>query len=104
MLEVIDENFVEEVLNSSVPVLVDFWADWCVPCKQMMPVLESVEATRTDIKFVKFQATRDSSIVKTYGVRSVPTLMLFKDGVVSASKTGASTKEQIEKLIGYMTV
>lgn len=99
MLEVNDSNFEAEVLNSPVPVLVDFWADWCVPCKQMMPVIEGIEQTRTDLKFVKFLSNRDSVVVQKYGIRSVPTLMLFSKGSVCATKSGSSTKEQIEKLI-----
>ncbi|HET8687019.1 MAG TPA: thioredoxin family protein, partial [Methanosarcina sp.] len=69
------------------------------PCKQMMPALESLEQERTDVKFVKFQSTRESEIVKKYGIRSVPTLMVFHTGAVIGTKTGSSTKDQIIKLL-----
>ena len=93
-------NFNEQVLQSELPVLVDYWAEWCAPCKAMAPVLNEVaEEYRDRLRVVKVNVEQEPQIARQYGVRSQPTLMLFKNGLVEAQKIGAMSKSQLKAFI-----
>ena len=91
-----DESFDSDVLNSGVPVLVDYWAEWCGPCKVIAPVLEEI-ASEYDgkIKVCKLDIDANEATPPKYGIRGIPTLMLFKNGHVEATKVGALSKSQL---------
>ena len=93
------ENFKSEVLESSKPVLVDFYADWCGPCRMLAPVIEEISAERTDIKVCKINVDNDSELAAAYGVMSIPSLFVFKNGEVTNHALGALPKAQILDLI-----
>lgn len=95
MINVTDENFSKEVLNEGIPVLVDFWADWCAPCKTLAPVLESIASTRDDIKVVKVNVETAKDTVYEYGIRNLPTLIMFNKGEVCAVTQGNIPKQKI---------
>ena len=93
-------NFDVQVLQSDLPVLVDYWAEWCAPYKAMAPVLgEIAEEYRGRLRVVKVNVEQEPQIVRQYGVRSQPTLMLFKHGSVEAQKVGALSKSQLRAFI-----
>lgn len=93
-------TFDQQVLQSALPVLVDYWAEWCAPCKAMAPVLDEVaEEYRDRLRVVKVNVETDPQIARQYGVRSQPTLMLFKNGLVEAQKVGALSKSQLKAFI-----
>ena len=94
--QVSDESFESDVLNSEVPVLVDYWAEWCGPCKVIAPVLEEI-ATEYDgkMKVCKLDIDANEETPPKYGIRGIPTLMLFKNGNVEATKVGALSKSQL---------
>lgn len=97
---VTDTNFAAEVLNSSKPVLVDYWAEWCGPCKMIAPTLdEAAEAFAERLDFAKINIDENQQIPAQFGVRGIPTLMLFKDGEVIATKVGALSKSQLTAFI-----
>ncbi|UJQ93317.1 thioredoxin [Mariluticola halotolerans] len=90
--QVTDADFQQEVLNSSEPVLVDFWAEWCGPCKAIAPVLEELSGELAGkVKIVKLNVDENPNITAQYGVRSIPTMILFKDGEAADMKVGAGT-------------
>ena len=96
VIEVTDEVFDRSVLESKVPVLVDFWAPWCGPCKMIAPVLEEVSEERADqLVVAKLNVDGNSQVAARYGVRSIPSLMLFKDGQLLADHVGALSKTQL---------
>lgn len=96
IIEVTDETFEELVLKSSVPVLVDYWAEWCGPCKMIAPVLDEI-AQDYDGKLIvaKLNIDENDQTPTKYGVRGIPTLMLFKDGNIEGTKVGALAKQQL---------
>lgn len=91
-----DSSFEAEVLGSDVPVLVDYWAEWCGPCKVIAPVLEEI-ASEYDgkMKVCKLDIDENEETPPKYGIRGIPTLMLFKNGAVEATKVGALSKSQL---------
>lgn len=98
--QVTDTSFDEEVLKSSTPVLVDFWAEWCGPCKAIAPALEDLAAEMTGrVQIAKVNIDENPKTPSQYGVRAIPTLMIFKDGQVAATKLGAVTKGQLQQWV-----
>ena len=93
---VTDDSFESEVLNSDVPVLVDYWAEWCGPCKVIAPVLEEIAGEyEGKMKICKLDIDANENTPPKYGIRGIPTLMLFKNGSVEATKVGALSKSQL---------
>ena len=98
-LIVTKESFKQEVLESKIPVLVDFYADWCGPCRMLAPVIDEISAERSDIKVCKINVDNDSELAAAYGVMSIPSLFVFKNGEVSNHALGALPKNQILDLL-----
>ena len=98
--EVGDQNFEAEVLKSPVPVLVDFWAAWCAPCRMLAPVVEAV-AEKDDgrARVVKLNVDENSVTSGKYNIKGIPTLLLFKDGVIKEQIVGNTSKDTISKMI-----
>jgi thioredoxin 1 len=95
-----DGNFEKEVLKSKIPVLIDFWAQWCMPCKAIAPILdEIVKKYHGKLKVAKLNIDEGQDTATKYGIMSIPTLMFFKDGVVCDQVVGALSKEQLIKKI-----
>lgn len=94
--KVTDESFEADVLKSGRPVLVDFWAEWCGPCKQIGPALEEISAELGDrVTVAKINIDENPGVPTRFGVRGIPTLMVFKDGKVASTKVGAMPKSKI---------
>lgn len=98
--KVSDATFADDVLKSKEPVVVDFWAEWCGPCKMIAPALEEIAtALGAKAKIVKINIDENPKTPSQYGVRGIPTLMVFKDGQVAATKVGAAPKGQLQSWI-----
>lgn len=96
IVNISDETFEEEVLKSKIPVFVDFWAPWCGPCKILAPILEEVAIEYINrIKIAKVDVDKNNVTAANYNIRGIPTLILFKDGKVVATKVGAVSKNQL---------
>jgi len=95
-----DASFELDVLKSDIPVVVDFWAEWCGPCKMIAPALEEIAtALGSKVKIVKINIDENNQTPSKYGVRGIPTLMVFKGGAVAATKVGAAPKGQLQSWI-----
>ena len=91
----------QEVINSEKPVLVDFWAEWCGPCHAVAPVLDRIAEERADeLKLVKLNIDEEQDIAQRYGIASIPTMVLFKDGEPAAAAIGAQPKGSLERSLG----
>jgi thioredoxin 1 len=98
--EVGDQNFETEVLNSAVPVLVDFWAAWCAPCRMLAPAVEAIaEKYEGKAKVLKLNVDENMATAGKYNIRGIPTLLLFKDGMIKEQIVGNTTKDTISKMI-----
>ncbi|SEF68350.1 thioredoxin TrxA [Nitrosomonas ureae] len=97
---VTDENFETEVLQSAAPVLVDYWAEWCGPCKMIAPILDEIASEYGErLKVAKLNIDENQLTPPKYGIRGIPTLMLFKNGNIEATKVGALSKSQLTAFI-----
>lgn len=98
--KITDQSFEADVLKSGAPVLVDFWAEWCGPCKQIAPALEQIaEEMKGQLTVAKMNIDENQRIASQYGVRGIPTLMLFKEGKLVATKVGAMPKTKMVEWI-----
>jgi len=100
-IAVTEATFEEEVLKSETPVLVDFWAEWCGPCHAVAPVLDKIVEERGDeLKLVKVNIDEEQALSQRYGVMSIPTMILFRDGAPAAAAVGAQPKSALERTLG----
>lgn len=100
IVDVTDDSFEEKVLKSEFPVLVDYWAEWCGPCKMIAPILEEISVDYSKkIQIAKVNIDENPLTPSKFGIRGIPTLMLFKDGDVAATKVGAVSKSQLAAFI-----
>ena len=95
-----EENFDNEVLNSSIPVLVDFWAEWCVPCKRLTPIIEELSLEYSGrVKVMKLNVDSSPDIAARYGISGIPALYLFNKGEVVDNSVGVQTKDKIKEMM-----
>lgn len=100
ILHVTDDSFEQDVLQSTTPVLVDYWANWCAPCKMIAPILEEIaEEYGERIKVAKLDIDENRAVTERFNVRGIPTLILFKNGEAEAIKVGAVSKSQLTAFI-----
>lgn len=95
-----EQNFHEEVINSSRPVLLDFWAPWCSPCRMLSPILDQIAQERPDVKVCKVNVDEAYDLAAKYKVVSIPTLMVMQNGILEDKATGARPKHQILAMLG----
>ena len=98
-IQVNKDNFQEVVLNSDKPVLVDFWASWCGPCRMVAPILEEIAGERSDVKVCKINVDEEPELASRYNVMSIPTMIVVKEGQVVNQAVGARPKSQILSLL-----
>ncbi|OYW59493.1 MAG: thioredoxin [Rhizobiales bacterium 17-65-6] len=99
--KVSDQSFEQDVLKASGPVVVDFWAEWCGPCRMVGPVLDEVSGEMGDqVKIVKLNVDENPETASKYGIMSIPTLLLFKDGQIASRQVGAAPKAKLVQWIG----
>jgi thioredoxin 1 len=98
--EVTDVTFESDVLKAEKPVIVDFWAPWCVPCRRISPILEELSESRDDVRFVKINVDDNPATAMNYGVRSIPTIARFEGGEVTQQAIGALPREQLSSQLG----
>ena len=105
MENVTEATFEQEVLQSETPVLVDFWAEWCGPCHAVAPVLDKIASEREgELRIVKVNIDEEQGIAMRYGIASIPTMVLFKDGQPAAAAIGAQPKGALERQLGLVAV
>lgn len=99
VLHITSETFEQEVLKSDKPVLLDFWADWCGPCKMLMPIIEDVAADMPDAKICKINVDEEPDLASKYKIMSIPTLMVVKSGEVVKTEVGVQSKSKIKEML-----
>jgi len=99
IIDITNENFENEVVRSEIPVLVDFWAEWCGPCRMIAPIVHEIAEQRSDIKVCKVNVDNNPQLCNQFGIDSIPTLLLFKNGEVAAKSVGYSNKAVLESFI-----
>ncbi len=100
VINLTSSNFNEEAIKSEKPVLIDFWASWCGPCRMMSPVIDEIADERTDIKVCKVNVDEEPALAAQFGIMSIPTVLVLKGGEVSAKSVGAVPKENVLSLLG----
>ena len=98
VITITKENFNEEVINSKKPVLLDFWASWCGPCRMVSPIVDEIADERADVKVGKVNVDEQPELASKFGVMSIPTLVVMKDGKITSQMVGARPKNQIEAM------
>ena len=100
IVQLTDESFDTDVVNAAGPVLVDFWAEWCGPCKMIAPILDEIaDEYEGKLTIGKLNIDQNSATPQKFGIRGIPTLLLFKDGAVAATKVGALSKTQLKEFL-----
>ncbi|MHC1785595.1 MAG: thioredoxin [Christensenellales bacterium] len=99
VVTITQQNFEQEVLKSSEPVLVDFWAEWCGPCRMVSPIVDEIGAETPGIKVGKINVDEQQALAMQYGVRSIPTLIVFRDGKIAKTAVGARPKAAILQML-----
>ena len=100
LINITDEEFEESILKNSGVCLVDFWAEWCGPCKQISPILEEIASNEDNkVTIAKINIDENPRVATDYGIRSIPTMLLFKDGAVQATKVGALSKANLNAFL-----
>jgi thioredoxin 1 len=97
IIEVTDSSFQAEVIESETPILVDFWAPWCAPCRAIAPLLEEIAADREDVRIVKLNVDENQETAATYGILAIPTLILFNNGAEAKRLRATRSKSQLEE-------
>ena len=97
--DITTQEFDEKVIDNSKPVLVDFWAEWCGPCKMLSPVVDNVSEQVGDVDFYKVNVDEESELAREYGIMSIPTLIVFKDGEIVEQSVGVISEDDIKELV-----
>ncbi len=100
VITVTNENFTAEVMKSDKPVLLDFWASWCGPCRMVSPIVDEIAEERSDIKVGKINVDEQGELAQKFGIMSIPTLLVFKNGKIDNKAVGAMPKANILELLG----
>jgi thioredoxin len=98
-VKITKHNFKDEVMNSSIPVLVDFWAEWCAPCRMMLPTVEEIALESTSAKVGKVNVDEEPELVEAFNIMAMPTFMVFKDGEVMSSVMGVRRKDDLLRML-----